>query len=218
MRKIAVGSVVVAAGIVSWLGWRQSRSTPFVVSGFVEADQIRVGSRVGGRVAAVHITEGERVEVGRRLFELEPFDLRSRLARATAGAAAAKAEWDRLRAGFRREEIEEARARRDLAAAALARLVSGPRAQEIEIARQHLNEARANLEWAEAENERLTKLREEDVAALRELRDTVRFLKTSQAGVAAAEQRPRNWRQLSRSSASWRRGFALRRSQPPKPG
>ena len=51
MRRLVIAFVLVAAGIIGWLYWTQSRPERFIVSGLVEADQIRVGSRVGGRVA-----------------------------------------------------------------------------------------------------------------------------------------------------------------------
>ena len=51
---------------------------PARASGFIEADEIRLGSRVGGRVSRVHVQEGEEVEAGMVLVELEPFDLLER--------------------------------------------------------------------------------------------------------------------------------------------
>jgi RND family efflux transporter MFP subunit len=54
------------------------------VSGFVEADEIRVGSRVGGRVMHVPAVEGHVVKTGDLLFELEPYDLLQRRAQAAA--------------------------------------------------------------------------------------------------------------------------------------
>ena len=53
MWKVVIIAVVAAGGILGWLYWDQHRPQPLVVSGFIEADQIRVGSRVGGRVAEV---------------------------------------------------------------------------------------------------------------------------------------------------------------------
>src|SRR5512144_2220228 len=100
MRKFIVIAIIIAAGIVSWLYWRQTRPEPLVVSGFIEADEIRVGSRVGGRVAEVKAAEGDTVSAGSLLFRIEPFDLNSKLAQAQADLAAAKAEYARLRAGF----------------------------------------------------------------------------------------------------------------------
>jgi multidrug efflux pump subunit AcrA (membrane-fusion protein) len=76
---LSIGAVLVAG-----LRWSQRQGGPLVVSGFVEADQIRVGSRLGGRVKVVHVEEGQHVEANTTLLELEPFDLPEQ----RAGAAA----------------------------------------------------------------------------------------------------------------------------------
>lgn len=188
MQKLVVAAVVVAVGTIGWLYWRQSRDTPLVVSGFVEADQIRVGSRVGGRVAKVLVAEGGAIGVGDPIFEIDPFDLTEQLAEATARLAASKSEYDRLAAGYRCEEIEQARAKRDAARAMLDKLEAGPRPQEVEIARQTLNRAKAELELAESEHARIVRLKEADQAAPNEFDKSQRTLKSARATVAAAEQ------------------------------
>jgi len=189
MRRLVIAFVLVAAGIIGWLYWTQSRPERFIVSGLVEADQIRVGSRVGGRVAEVFVAEGQSIEAGKPLLRIDPFDLRQRLAEATAALAAAQAEHARLKEGYRAEEVAQARAQRDQSKATLAKLIAGPRPAEIEIAREQLNAAKASLELAESEYARLTRLREAEQAAPTEFDQAVRSLKTARADVAAAEQR-----------------------------
>ncbi len=188
MRRVIIIFVVLAATIIGWLYWQQHRPVPFVVSGFIEADQIRVGSRVGGRVAEVIAVEGQRLKQGSPLYRIDPFDLKEQLAEAEATLGASRAELERLKAGFRPQEIEQARARRDQAAAMLAKLEAGPRPREIEIAREKLNAARANVELAQSESERLSRLREERQAASVELDKATRELKSARAEAAAAEQ------------------------------
>ena len=63
MRSPAIIFVALAVLIVAWLYSRQNAAVPLVVSGLIEADEVRVGSRVGGRVAGVTATEGQRVRV-----------------------------------------------------------------------------------------------------------------------------------------------------------
>jgi len=101
------------------LRWSQQREEPFRVSGFLEADEIRVGSRVGGRVGKVLVDEGSRVEAGTVLLELEPYDLLEKRAELAARVKALEARLAELRAGSRSQEIEAARARMDAAKAAL---------------------------------------------------------------------------------------------------
>jgi len=180
--------IIVAAGALGWLFWRQTQTAPMIVTGFIEADEVRVGSRVGGRVEAVLINEGDRVQASTPLFTLAPFDLNERLAEAEAQLAAYRAEHARLQAGFRAEETAQARAKRDRSAAVLEKLTAGPRPREIEIAREKLKIARANLELAQSEHNRVTRLRDEERAAKTEYDVAIRELKRAEAEVASAEQ------------------------------
>ena len=128
------------------------------VSGFVEADEIRLGSRVGGRVLSVHVQEGQPVSKGAALLQLEPYDLTERRAQAAAQLAGAKARLDLLRSGFRSEEIAQAKARRDRLAASLAALQAGPRPQEIEAGKARLDAATAQLALARANYDRIRRM------------------------------------------------------------
>jgi len=112
---LPLGFVVLLAA----LRWSQTRREPFRVSGFLEADEIRVGSRVGGRVAKVSVDEGSVVAGGDVLVELEPYDLLERRAEQAARGQMLEAHLAELRAGPRSQEIEAARARRDAAKASL---------------------------------------------------------------------------------------------------
>lgn len=188
MRKIVVVAVAASAAIVWWLYARQSAPAAFVCSGFVEADDVRVGSRVGGRVASVAASEGQRVRIGDTLFALDAFDWGERLAQAKAQLSAATAEHARLSAGYRAEEVTQARARRDARAATLEKLTVGPRAREIEIAKERVRIAEANSELAQSEYDRVKGLREAASAAKVEYDQAVRELKRSQAELAAAKQ------------------------------
>lgn len=188
MPRIALLFLLIVAGLIGWLVYEQSREPPFIVSGFVEADEIRVGSRIGGRVASVKVEEGQSVKTGETIFDLDPFNLNEQLAVARAQSAAARAECDRLKAGFRAEEIEQARARKDLAAATLEQLVAGPRSQEIAMAREQLKIAQASYELAESEYQRISGLRENQQAAQTEFDNALRTRKAATAEVARAEQ------------------------------
>jgi multidrug resistance efflux pump len=158
-----------------------------VVSGFIEADEIRVGSRVGGRVAEVKAAEGDTVAAGDLLFRIEPFDLNAKLQQAKAELAAAQADYARLQAGFRPEELQQAKARRDRLAATLAKLEAGPRPREIEIARQALQAAIASEQLAIAQQKRSAETAAKGASPQSDLDRANRELKTAQAQRAQAE-------------------------------
>ncbi len=188
ISRFAILIVLAGAAAIGWLFWQQTRQPRLIVSGFVEADEVRVGSQVGGRVDSVLVDEGQRVTAGTPLFTLASFDWQERLAEAQAQLLASQSEHARLQAGYRTEEIAQARARRDRAASVLERLTAGPRPREIEIARERLKIARANLDLAQSEHARVTKLREQERAARTEYDMATRELKQTQSEVAAAEQ------------------------------
>ncbi|MBX3433947.1 MAG: HlyD family efflux transporter periplasmic adaptor subunit [Pirellulales bacterium] len=142
------GIVLVVGLLGGLIVYSQVRPIADRVSGIIEADEIRIGSRVGGRVQRVLVEEGDRVEAGQLLIELEPFDLRDQLAEAEASYAARDAELRRLKAGFRAEEIGQAAARFDQLQARLDGLRAGPRQQEIDVARARLAVARSQQRYA----------------------------------------------------------------------
>lgn len=150
---IAVFGVLIAALIYS-----QRDTGPLKVSGFVEADQIRVGSRVGGRVARVLVQEGQVVRRGALLLELEPFDLVAQRAKAEAERDAAEHDHRRLVAGHRPEEIAQIQADRDQLAARLAELEHGPRKEEVATGEARLRQAEAQLALAQQEHKRASEL------------------------------------------------------------
>ena len=137
--------VVVLAGLIAY---SQMRPPSQHVSGFIEADEIRLGSRVGGRVAEVLVEEGQQVQAGQVLVALEPFDLTEQLKEAEALLAAREAELARLESGYLPEEIGQARSRYEQLQARLDKLIAGPRRQEIDAARARLEVAQAEHRFA----------------------------------------------------------------------
>jgi multidrug resistance efflux pump len=178
--------VPLAIAAIAVLLWSQQRAAPFFVSGFIEAEEIRLGSRIGGRVERVLVEEGRAVSAGQALIVLEPYDLRERLAQAQAVLAAREATLSRLRAGFRQEEIEQARARRERYQAILDRLVAGRRPLEISMLEHKLAIAEAEMRDAQREYERVRPLAERGEAAQNELERARYALEARRAAVALA--------------------------------
>ncbi len=158
MIKRILSLLVIAILLLAAILYDHYHATTDSVSGFLEADEIRVGSRVGGRVAAVHVREGQRVAAGQVLVELEPFDLLERLRESEANLAAQQATCQRLETGFRAEEKAQAKARYDQLLAEQQKLVHGPREQEKEVARHQLEVAHAQLELAQRNYARVSGL------------------------------------------------------------
>jgi multidrug resistance efflux pump len=178
---ILIGAAIVAALLLA-SKWRRE---PLKVSGFIEAHEIRLGSRVGGRVAKVLVQEGDVVRAGQVLVELEPFDLLAREAEALAQWTAGQAEAAKLNAGFRPEEIAQANARVTQLTAEHERLVAGPRRAEIEAARAEAEAARARVTLAQRIHDRTQELVRTSALAAEQLDRAIEELDAARAGLLA---------------------------------
>lgn len=155
MSKRGLALIVIAACAVAALVYSQYRRVPLQVSGFVESYEIRIGSRIGGRVQRVLIEEGASVQKGDLLVALEPFDLNERRAQAQSELAARTADYQRLAKGYRTEEVAQAKATYDQLAAQLAELEHGPRQPEIAAAEAQVRLADAQLMLAQQQMDRV---------------------------------------------------------------
>jgi HlyD family secretion protein len=101
--------LAVVGGAVWWFFFRPKPEAKLVLSGSIEANTVQVGSLLGGRVAAVHVKEGDTVRAGQPLVTFEP-DLRDlEIAQQRAQVAQALAELARVKRGPREEEVRQAR-------------------------------------------------------------------------------------------------------------
>lgn len=183
-----VAFILVSVVLIGLLFVSQQKSGPLVVSGFVEADEIRVGSRVGGRVLKVLVEEGSLVRKGAALVELEPFDLLERKAESQQLLAQAAATYGKVAAGFRVEEIAQAKARRTQIQADLDKLRNGPRPQEISAAEADLRLANAELELARTVYQRVESLYGKQAADKNTLDEATTSLKVAQVAVDARHE------------------------------
>src|SRR5580765_7708914 len=110
-RRIPIPVVVLVVIALAYVGyrWYESRQ-PYEWSGTVEARVVYLGSRVGGRVKEVKVKEGDEVELGQELLVLEPGDLPAQRLGAVGVLEQARATLQKLEAGARPEEIDQARA------------------------------------------------------------------------------------------------------------
>ncbi|MBL8850239.1 MAG: efflux RND transporter periplasmic adaptor subunit [Planctomycetaceae bacterium] len=185
MKSRIIGFAVIVVALITSLVWSRQRHVPLVVSGFIEADEIRLGSRVGGRVLSVHVTEGKSVQKGDILVELDPYDLKEREAVQVAARDRARAEYEKLSQGYRVEEVAQAQARVRQWEARAEKARNGPRPQEIESARAELNVAEANLQLARDNHQRVQKLYSEQATTQQNYDRAVSELKASEAMASA---------------------------------
>ena len=160
-KTLLIGVVAFAAiGAAATIKYFTSRAATdrIVLSGNIEADEIHIGSKVGGRIREVLVREGQEVKAGDPLIRFEAYDLTARRADAEAAVAQADANYQKLQNGFRPEEVAQARAQAEAAWMSLEEARNGPRRQEIEAARGQFNAANADYEVTRATLTRVEKL------------------------------------------------------------
>jgi multidrug resistance efflux pump len=157
IRKIILGIGLVAslaAALGCWwlLG---ERGTGLRLQGTVEVQEVRLGSKIGGRVAAVLIREGDLVQAGQVLVQLEAPELEAQREQLLARVQAKSAALEKMRSGARAEEREAAEAAAEAAQARYERLKAGSRKEDIRQAEAELKREEATLAVAQNEFRRI---------------------------------------------------------------
>lgn len=146
---------------------REESDAELSASGFVEATDVRLSAKVGGRVATVTAVEGARVEAGETLVVLETTDVDLALRRVNAEREQAVAGLRLLEAGARPEQIRQAEA-------------------QVVAAEADAQAARAELDAARADAERFERLIAGRAGAEKQRDDAVARRNLAEARLAAA--------------------------------
>ncbi|HEX5732391.1 MAG TPA: efflux RND transporter periplasmic adaptor subunit [Blastocatellia bacterium] len=192
-RKPTIIVVVVLALVAMAAAWSYMRgrgsSDRLVLSGTIEADEIHVGSKIGGRIAEVLVREGQVVKQGQPIIRFESFDLDAKRADAVAAMDAAEANLQKMLVLSRPEEIAEARAQAEAARMTLELARNGPRKQEIDAARAEVDGANADYEVARLSLERIERLSASGVASQQDYDNARASFDRAAARREAARQR-----------------------------
>lgn len=97
MKRVLIVAAVLAAGLAAAIAWkiraqREALTGPPTGSAVVEGDGVDLSARLGARVTRVLVEEGNTVEEGAVLLELDCAEPDARLAEAEARLAAARAQ------------------------------------------------------------------------------------------------------------------------------
>jgi multidrug resistance efflux pump len=149
---IAGAALLAAAGSAAgvWFNWPRT-SRELRLPGTVETQEVRLSSRVGGRVEKVLVKESQLVEAGQPIVELAMPELDAQRAQLVAQKEAAKAVLAKLERGSREEEKAAAKAAVAAAQARLDRMTKGYRTEEKAQARSELQAIDAEIQNALAE-------------------------------------------------------------------
>ncbi|MBC7250590.1 MAG: efflux RND transporter periplasmic adaptor subunit [Anaerolineae bacterium] len=175
MKKTVLIGLLVLAMALSGCGGQTGEEVtpealPDVFSSVVSASgevvplhRATLASELGGQIVAIGVKEGDTVEAGQVLLQLDAADLVQAVAQAEAALSAAQAQLARVKAGARPEEIAAAegavaaaeaqlaaaQANLSAAQAELARVQAGARPEEITIAEISVERAQTAKEMAE---------------------------------------------------------------------
>lgn len=107
-----LATILALGGLGYWLFLRPAPAPGDILRlmGHIRATETNLGFKVPGKISAIHFEEGQIIQAGQVAAELEAEDLRQEVDLAAARVAAAKANLDKLLAGFRPQEVREAQA------------------------------------------------------------------------------------------------------------
>jgi multidrug resistance efflux pump len=159
--KSILATTALLAAVAAGLGfyWVMGHSARVQrLPGVVETQEVRLSSKVGGRVARVAVAEGDLVQPGQPLVYFDVPELQAQYGQVQARLEAAEADLEKANKGARPEERAAACAARDAARARWQRLKAGSRIEEIEQAQSDLASAEADLKGMRKEWERMAEL------------------------------------------------------------
>jgi HlyD family secretion protein len=185
-KKITIVAAVLAiSGLSAAYAWKSRGNGSVIAAGTLEARNVSIGSKLGGRVSRVLVREGDHVEPNELLVVFDSAELEGQLLQAQGRVEAARANLAKMLHGSRPEEIAEANA-----------ASNGYREAELAQARADLERAQAEETNAERELKRAEVLTESGAMSQQSLdnaRDRARaahaLVSAQTNAVAAAEGR-----------------------------
>ncbi len=160
------------------------------VVGTLEAkDAVILKPEIEGRISQILVQEGNRINRGQKIIQLESNDWQAELLEAQAQLANAKARLAELEAGNRIEDIEEAKARLREAKARLSNAQTGGSLEEIAQAQAQVEAAQARAELAQQRVARYETLQQEGAISADEYQEYVTDARNASAELKQAQRR-----------------------------
>jgi len=111
MRKKTLTTLIILAAIAAFMVYTfivVFKKEPVVLQGEVEATQIKVSSKIPGRVQQIAVKKGQKVQKGDFIFSIDSPEINAKLAEATAARSAANAQKQKAHNGAEAEDITAA--------------------------------------------------------------------------------------------------------------
>lgn len=111
MKKKSIVTLVVLIAIAAFITYTfiiVLKVEPVVLQGEVEATQIKISSKVPGRINEIGVKKGQQVNQGDFIFSINSPEIDAKLAQATAARSAASAQSRKAQNGAQEEDIQAA--------------------------------------------------------------------------------------------------------------
>jgi HlyD family secretion protein len=153
---VLIGLVTGAVVTARWI--QRKSNSDLQGSGTVESRDIRVGSKVGGRIDKVLVREGDSVQPGQVLVTFDDRELQAALGQSRAA-------WEKAHTGSRPEDIAQARAATAEAKAEFEQRKNGYRQEDISAAQADLDRANAEEIRTHSDADRYDALAKKDLVS-----------------------------------------------------
>jgi HlyD family secretion protein len=173
-KAIRLILLVAVLGIGGWYWWKSSHpdnTGRLLVSGNLELTQVDISFKIAGRMIERKVNEGDWVKKGDVIATLDPTQLRQQKFRDAALVSSAVSSYQQLETSiaYQRATLESDVAARNAelnqATAKLEVLLNGNRKQDIQQAEAGVNDAKAQLEFARSDWDRMQQLfKNEDIS------------------------------------------------------
>lgn len=100
--------IIATITVVAFIGWFVLKPAPYIMQGTVEATSYKVSSKVPGRVDSLTVKRGDAVRKGQFLYGISSPEVFAKLTQAEAAKDAATALQDKVDAGARKQQIQQA--------------------------------------------------------------------------------------------------------------
>lgn len=100
--------IIAVITVVAFIGWFVLKPAPYLMQGTVEATSYKVSSKVPGRVDSLTVKRGDAVTKGQFLYGISSPEVFAKLTQAEAARSAASAMQDKVDAGARKQQIQQA--------------------------------------------------------------------------------------------------------------
>lgn len=105
---LAIAAISAIVIFILYSTWLITRPRPIEIQGEVEATQIKVSSKLIGRIDTLAVHKGDYVKKGQLLFRLSSPEVEAKLAQAEAALKGAQAQNSKATAGAQAEDIQAA--------------------------------------------------------------------------------------------------------------